>query len=68
MKPKIAIYVEGGWMNQKIAVRIRRGIITGILSNVNNDIFVEIIDEDVIGWESCEHRWKELQTELEFGG
>lgn len=55
-------------MKQKIAVRIRRGVITGILSNINNDIFVELIDEDVIGLENSDKLWKELQTELEFGG
>jgi hypothetical protein len=52
----------------KIAIHIKGGMVEAIRSNVYPDLEIEIVDEDCLD-ETMEtkDRWKELQTELEFG-
>jgi hypothetical protein len=53
--PKIAIYIKGG-------------MVEAIRSNIDQDLNIEIVDVDSIDEiRVTEDRWKELQTELEFG-
>jgi len=52
----------------KIAIRIKGGMVEAIRSNIDQYLEIEIVDEDCLD-ETMEtkDRWKELQTELEFG-
>ena len=53
--PKIAIYIKGGMVEE-------------IRSNIDQDLDIEIVDEDCVDEKKfTENRWKEIQTELEFG-
>jgi hypothetical protein len=53
--PKIAIYIKGG-------------MVEAIRSNIDQYLEIEIVDVDSIDEiKVTEDRWKELQTELEFG-
>lgn len=56
MKPKIAIYVSGGTVQE-------------VRSNISADLEIEIVDADYTHCDDIDpnSRWEQLQGELNFG-
>lgn len=54
MKPKVAIFVQGG-------------MVQGVRCSVPIDLMILDADGDCIDKEDLEQEWEELQTQLEFG-